>query len=318
MKHRIKDLIKRQLFSIYKLGTKLGVHILPVHYYSPLPNVLELEKTTDIWAKKSELPGLDVDLEQQFNNFKSICLPYLSEYEGNKAYRYAVENAFGSGYGYIEAQALHAVIRHFKPKRIIEVGSGVSTWCMLTALKLNKEETGNDSLVTCIEPYPSQKLKELKGFGIELIEKQVQTMSFNEIFVELEENDFLFIDSSHTVKPGSDVNHLILEILPKLNTGVVVHFHDIYLPYDYSRNVLKTFFHCMETSLLRAFLVHNDKAKIIFCQSHMHYDCKEALKEVFPEYNPQSDINGISDQKYKPFENPVDEHFPSSIYIQIQ
>ncbi|HDY90325.1 MAG TPA: hypothetical protein ENH82_19670, partial [bacterium] len=84
MKHRIKDLIKRQLFSIYKLGTKLGVHILPVHYYSPLPNVLELEKTTDIWAKKSELPGLDVDLEQQFNNFKSICLPYLSEYEGNK------------------------------------------------------------------------------------------------------------------------------------------------------------------------------------------------------------------------------------------
>ncbi len=318
MKRHIKNLIKRQLFSIYKLGTRLGVHILPVHYYSPIPNIIDLERTKSIWAKKSELPGLELDLEQQVNNLKRICMPYQSEYEGNKAYKYAVDKAFGPGYGYIEAQALHAVIRHYKPKRIIEVGSGVSTWCMLTALQLNKDETGSDPSFTCIEPYPSQKLRELKGSRIELIEKQVQTVSFNEAFVELGENDFLFIDSSHTVKPGSDVNYLILEILPKLSTGVIIHFHDIYLPYDYALNVLQTFFHWMETSLLRAFLVHNDKARIIFCQSHLHYDRKEALKEVFPEYNPQKDINGIRDEKYKPFENPIDEHFPASIYIQIQ
>ena len=200
MKRHIKNLIKRQLFSIYKLGTRLGVHILPVHYYSPIPNIIDLERTKSIWAKKSELPGLELDLEQQVNNLKRICMPYQSEYEGNKAYKYALDKAFGQGYGYIEAQALHAVIRHYKPKRIIEVGSGVSTWCMLTALQLNKDETGSDSSFTCIEPYPSQKLRELKGSRIEikLIEKQVQTVSFNEAFVELGENDFLFSKSSLT------------------------------------------------------------------------------------------------------------------------
>lgn len=181
---------------------------------------------------------------------------------------------------------------------------------------MNREDTGEDFLITCIEPYPSKKLKALKE--IELIEKQVQTVCYGDIFAELGEDDLLFIDSSHTVKPGSDVNHLILEILPQLKAGVMVHFHDIYLPYDYSRSVLQTFFHWMETSLLRAFLLHNERAEIVFCLSQLHYDCKEVMKEVFPEYNPQLDSNGILDEKYKPFESPVDEHFPSSIYIKIQ
>lgn len=316
MKHRIRGLLKRQLFWIYKLGTRLGVHIVPVHYYSSIPDIIELEKTQSVWAKKSELPGLEVDLEQQVHNLRSICMPYQTEYEGNRAYRYAVDNAFGPGYGYVEAQALHGVIRHFKPKRVVEVGSGVSTWCMLAALKMNKEQTGNDFSITCIDPFPSKKLKALRE--IELIEKPVQTVGFEDAFVELGENDLLFIDSSHTVKPGGDVNHLVLEILPKLRAGVVVHFHDITLPYDYSRKVLHTFFHWTETSLLRAYLVNNDRAKIIFCQSYLHYECQEALRELFPGYNPQSDINGMRDVDHKPPYNPTDEHFPSSIYIQIQ
>ena len=153
---------------------------------------------------------------------------------------------------------------------------------------------------------------------INLIEKQVQAVPFEEAFGELGENDLLFIDSSHAVKPGSDVNHLILEILPRLHPGVIVHFHDIYLPFDYQRSVTQTFFHWMETSLLRAFLVHNERARIIFCLSQLHYDRREALREVFPEYNPQSDINGLRDARYKPFQEPVNEHFPSSIYIRIQ
>ena len=142
MKRRIKNLLKRQLLSMYKLGTRLGVHVLPVHYYSPVPDILELERTADIWAKKSKLPGLEFNLDEQAANLKRICLPYRSEYAGNKAYRHAIDNTFGPGYGYIEAQALHAVIRHYKPRHIIEVGSGVSTWCMLAALKINREEGG--------------------------------------------------------------------------------------------------------------------------------------------------------------------------------
>ncbi|CAN2050562.1 Class I SAM-dependent methyltransferase [Candidatus Magnetomoraceae bacterium gMMP-13] len=316
MKHRIKNYIKHILFSLYKFGTRLGVHILPVHYYSPVPDIVELEKTQSIWAKKSQLPGILVDLDEQVNNLKIICMPYQSEYEGNKAYRFAVDEAFGPGYGYIEAQALHAIIRYYKPKRIIEVGSGVSTWCILNALKFNKEEGNNDCLITCIEPYPSRKLKSLTE--INLIEKAVQTVGYEDNFSDLGQNDFLFIDSSHTVKPGSDVNYLILEILPRLNAGVIVHFHDIYLPYDYEREVLQTFFHWMETSLLRAFLIHNDRTRIIFSQSHLHYDRRDAMSEVFPEYNPQSDINGIQNKKVNFLSFLMDEHFPSSIYIQMR
>jgi predicted O-methyltransferase YrrM len=316
MKRRIMHWVGRQLFYFYRFATRFGVHILPVHYHSPVPNIVELEKTKDIWARKSELPGLEMDLIQQVDNLKKICIPFQSEYEENKAYQYAVEKAFGPGFGYIEAQALHAVIRHYKPKQVIEVGSGVSTWCMLNALKTNQVETGNDFSITCIEPYPSNELKALSE--IELVEKQGQTVFYEDAFAKLGENDLLFIDSSHTVKPGSDVNHLILEILPRLNPGVIVHVHDIYFPYDYQRTVLQTYFHWMESSLLRAFLIHNDRVRIIFCLSYLHYEDRDALKEVFPEYNPQSDVDGIRDKRYKPFTHPPGEHFPSSIYLEIR
>lgn len=306
--------IKRAILRIHKLGIRLGLHILPVHYYSPVPNILELEKSKDVWAKKSELPGISVNLDEQAANLKTICVPYQDEFVGNKVYREGVRSHFGPGYGYIEAQALHAIIRHYKPRRIIEVGSGVSTYCMLTAAEMNKKETGQNTTIVSIEPYPSKKLKGLQQ--IELIPQQVQTVPFG-VFTQLGRGDILFIDSSHTVKPGGDVNFLILEVLPRLQQGVIIHFHDIYLPYDYQRGVLRTFLHWAETSLLRSFLTFNERAKIIFCLSHLHYERQDVLKQVFPEYNPQSDVNGLQLEKYKPFD-PIPEHFPSSIYVQIE
>jgi hypothetical protein len=314
MDRKAKDTFKRILFYIYKLGTRIGIHILPVHYYSPVPNIIELEKTKEIWARKSELPGISMNLEEQMQNLRKICLPYQNEYIGNLTYKEAVSKHFGPGFGYIEAQALHAVIRYYKPQRVIEVGSGVSTYCSLTALKMNEGETGNPFSITCIEPYASERLKSLSQ--IELIQQKVQTVSIR-LFDKLGENDILFIDSSHCVKPGSDVNHIILEILPRLKPGVIIHFHDIQLPFDYQRNVLKTFLHWTETSLLRAFLINNDKVKIVFCLSNLHYECKSDLKEIFPDYLPQVDCDGLVIDQVKPFED-TPQHFPSSIYIQIK
>ena len=314
MKRYIKSLSKRIFLSIHKIGIRLGFQIIPVHYYSPVPNILELQRTKSLWAKKSDLPGISVNLDEQVNNLRTICLHYQKEYAGNKVFQEGVAKHFGPGYGYIEAQALHGVIRFYKPKRIIEVGSGVSTYCMLKAQEMNMEDTKQSCLITCIEPYPSDRLRQLSN--IKLIPKEVQNIPLD-IFRKLEENDILFIDSSHTVKPGSDVNYLILEVLPCLHSGVIVHFHDIYLPFDYQRDVLQSFLHLTETSLLRAFLMFNEKVKIIFCLSQLHYDRKEALAEVFPEYNPQSDVNGLRDEPVPPF-GQISKHFPSSIYIQIQ
>src|SRR4029453_2696539 len=144
MKRWLRQQAKRQLFALHRLGTRLGVHVLPVHYYSPVPDLIQLERTRDVWARKSELPGLGVDLDAQVRNLEAICLPHQAEVVGNPAYRYAVEHAFGPGYGYIEAQALHAVIRHFAPRLVMEIGSGVSPWCILHALERNRDESGRE------------------------------------------------------------------------------------------------------------------------------------------------------------------------------
>jgi hypothetical protein len=236
--------------------------------------------------------------------YEKICIPFQSEYIGNQNYLKASSEHFGPGFGPIEAQALHGIIRYYKPGRIIEVGSGVSTYCSLKAIEKN-----NHGHITCIEPFPSDKLKSLSQ--ISLIEKEVQKVPF-ETFDSLSNNDLLFIDSSHTVKNRSDVNYLVLEVLPRLNQGVIVHFHDIFLPYDYQIDILRAYLQWSETSLLRAFMINNDKAEIIFSLSQLHEDKKRDLLDVFPEYNPLKTFNGLTEEP-----RPWNDHFPSSIYIKI-
>lgn len=313
MKKRIKNIAKRTILGIYRLGTRLGVHVIPVHYYSGQPNVVELEKTKSVWAKRSEMPGISIDMSQQAENVKAICAPYKDETLGNKTYHEGVAKRFGPGFGYIEAQALHGVIRHYKPKKIVEVGSGVSTYCMIAALDLNEQETGERTQITCVEPYPSERLQHLER--ITLIPQKVQTAPL-EVFTSLSAGDLLFIDSSHTVKTGGDVNYLFLEVLPRLAPGVIVHIHDINFPYDYLPDVLETFLSQSEVSLLRAYLIFNDKASIVFCMSQLHYDCPEVLAEVFPDYRPRLIADGLWNSGSKAFD-VFPEHFPSSIYIQI-
>ena len=118
------------------------------------------------------------------------------------------------------------MVRHFQPRLIIEIGGGFSTLLLTEAAARN-----NTSALTCIEPFPQEFLKQ--GFpGLHrLIEKKVEDIDL-EFFSELHSGDILFIDSSHTVKIGGDVNYLFLEVLPRLEPGVIVHIHDIFLPFD--------------------------------------------------------------------------------------
>ena len=155
-RNAIKRALLRAILGVHKLGIRFGIHILPVHYYSPVPNILELQRTRDVWARKSDLPGVSVNLDGQAANLQVICMPYQSEYAGNKFYEEAVSNHSGPGHGYIEAQALHGFIRHYKPKRIVEVGSGVSTYCMLKACEMNAKETGPNSKIVSIDPLSFQ------------------------------------------------------------------------------------------------------------------------------------------------------------------
>jgi len=305
--------IKRMLLGGHKAGLRLGTAVLPNHFYSSVPDLNELGTTRSLWARKSSLPRVCVDLEEQVRNLREICLPYEAEYRGNRHYLAAVERNYGLGFGYIEAQTLHSVIRHYEPRKIVEVGSGISTYCMLQAAKVNEANGRSPCEITCIEPYPSPWLRQAPA---ELLQQKVQTVPLD-LFLSLEPNDLLFIDSSHAVKTGSDVVFLVLEVLPRLRPGVVIHIHDIFLPFDYSPNKMQSFFDWQETALIHAFLIGNLGVRIVLCLSQLHEERPQDLAKVFPEYRRICLSSGL----YPSHENTPERcgaHFPSSLFLQIQ
>lgn len=138
-----------------------------------------------------------------------------------------------------------------------------------------------------------------------------------DLFLELERDDILFIDSSHTVKPGGDVNFLIMEVLPRLRPGVIVHFDDIYLPFDYGPSILKNYYQWSETSLLRAFLIHNEKVEIILSLRMLYYERLQALLNIFPDFEPgEMTQQGLYPDRFGPFDYPPGDR-PAAMFIRI-
>ncbi len=306
MRKQLRTLGKAVFLQVHTAMLGLGVIVLPKHYYAPVPDIRELRRTRERWARRSDMRGLHVDLDRQLAVLRNMAGRFEPEYRDNAAFRHGTTKGFGPGFGFIEAQALHGVIRGARPSRIIEVGSGVSTHCMLNAAGLNAAE-GSPCSITCIEPYPSGWLK---SAPVALIPRPVQDVELG-AFDELASGDLLFIDSTHAVRTGGDVVHIVLNILPRLRPGVIVHFHDIYLPYDFQRDADRSLFQWMETALLHAYLIDNARTGILFCLSQLHYDRPEALREIFPEYRPEPHENGLQT------EPPAGRHFPSSLYLRV-
>ncbi len=206
------------------------------------------------------------------------------------------------------------MIRHFKPKRIIEIGSGNSTYCSALAIRKNKENDRNyDCEFIAIEPYPNETLK--KGFPelTKLIPKKLQDVPL-ETFMNLKENDILFIDSSHVLYIGNDVKYEFLEILPRINKGVIIHIHDIFLPKEYPPVwIFNLFRFYNEQYLLQAFLTLNNNFKVIWAGKYMHLKHEEKLKKIFNSFSKDiTDFRSKSLKKVK--EWPIE--WPSSFWIK--
>lgn len=270
----------------------------PAHYYSPLPHVGALKQNLPRWYKEDTAPGVDWNLDEQLELLGELA-PYSSETLALPPFSEVTQDGYGPGYGEIEAVLLYMMLRYVKPARVVEVGSGVSTFYTLTALETNRKN-GVASKLTCIEPYPNNKLRALVSErNVGLRECQVQDAGF-EIFAELFGNDVLFIDSSHVSKKDSDVDFLFLEVLPRLRRGVLIHIHDISLPMPalpQEHFLFDTYLFWNENALVRAFLSFNTAFQIVMCQSYLHFDKPEALKSLVPNYNPQT-------------------HFPTSLWLQ--
>ncbi|MBA2334162.1 MAG: class I SAM-dependent methyltransferase [Pyrinomonadaceae bacterium] len=230
--------LKRGLYNIYSttvpmvLSKTLGLIGYNISrqkdYYSPLPTASHLKKNIGRWYRPSELSGVKYDLVEMKELLTTLLSRYLDEFLEIPPYRELQDQGFGLGYTPVDALTLFLMIRHIKPARYIEVGSGLSTYYCSLAAKKNAEE-GFPVKITCIEPYPFEKLYSITG--IEILAKEVQNVE-PAFFDQLQENDVFFIDSSHSLRVDSDVAYLYLEILPKLKNGVFIHVHDISFPYN--------------------------------------------------------------------------------------
>ena len=268
---------------------KFGVHVLPVHYYSPVPDTRELRKNLDKWYREWSFTGVDFNMEGQLQILDDLRA-YKRECDDLPPYNDPFLHELGEGFGEVESHILYAMIRRLKPRNVIEVGSGISTFFSVNALSRNNEEAGIAATMTCIEPYPRPALHKVNGAcEMRIIPKLVQEVSA-EVFEALSGGDILFIDSSHMVKINGDVNYLYLEVLPRLAEGVVVHIHDICFPYptpppDYWILTKHQFW--TEAALVQAFLIFNSAFKVLLCSSYLHYKAPEALYSVFsfPKYD---------------------------------
>ncbi len=255
----------------------------PGHYYSPIVNVEEVKnKENEIWQHPmiDGIAGIDLNTEAQIaliNELKKYYadIPFSSFKDANR--RYYFENDL---YSYTDAIILYSFIRHFKPKRIIEAGSGFTSAVMLDTKNIFFQGHGLE--LTFIEPYPVRLyslITENDKINSRIIENAIQSLNVS-FFEQLEENDILFIDSTHVSKTGSDVNYVLFEILPRLKSGVFIHFHDVFYPFEYPKEWVYGGFNWNENYLLRAYLMYNEIFEIKLFSDYLHVHHKEVFKEM--------------------------------------
>lgn len=269
-----------------------GFNLLPNHHYVPIPDLARLAQHP---TQPSQLVGLDLAEEAQLALLREVFPRYRSEFEGFAQTladaapgQYYLENP---AFKEVDAHALHALVRHHRPARIVEVGSGYSTLCTAAACLRNRAE-GHPCEFVSVEPYPNDLFKDpIHGLD-ELVAKPLEEIGFG-LFEALEANDVLFIDSTHVLSTGSDVARLYLEILPRLRPGVLVHIHDIFLPADYPRDWLteeQIFWN--EQYLLQAFLAFNSSFEVVFAAHFLHLRHPDLLAAAVPGYDPQRSAPG--------------------------
>lgn len=256
----------------FKLWERRGYHVTPVHFYSPIPDTREMERRE---FRSSACTGIDLRATTQLGLLRDFSR-FAPEYDALP--RAPVDN----GGFYLQNDAFQGIDphvyccmqRHFQPKTIIEVGSGYST---LLGAQIARH---NDTRYLCIDPWPRDFVS--KGIaGVEFIKSRVEDLDVS-LFTQLQANDILFVDSSHVVRTASDVCFLILEVLPRLKAGVIVHFHDIFLPFEYPKEwITKNHSFWTEQYLLQAYLSDNTHAEVLFANHFMATTYPTEIRATF-------------------------------------
>jgi len=261
------------------------LHMYPLgHPMSPIPDMELVKKLSGKIFRSGveEIPGVDLNDKFQLellNNISPLALdmPHLKNDPGE--FRYSFDNYFFTG---SDAVLLYSLIRHFKPQKIVEVGSGFSSALMLDTCDL---DSSLETELTFIEPHP-ERLESLLSENDKkkcLIRREYLQDIDLTLFEKLSSGDMIFVDTSHQMKVGSEVLYLLFHILPRLKPGVLIHFHDLFWPFEYSKEWVEVGRSWNEAYGLRSFLQYNNDFEIVFFNSYMGTLHQESLNSLFPD-----------------------------------
>lgn len=257
-----------------------GFHLLPTHFYSPLPIVHQIPPETWTWSWEGT-PGLKFDLEQQLDFLQGL-VPWVQDLLSSaKDPPLSNPPLFNGKFDSVDAAVYYALLRQLRPKTVVECGAGYSSLFAARAITEN-----NHGTLILIDPFPPNFLLEVKKPFLHLVPKPIQEIDFG-VFTDLQPGDVLFYDGSHVSKTGSDVNHFVLKVLPRIKPGVWIHFHDIFLPYEYPRSWLEQYrLFWNEQYLVLAFLLFNPCFEVVAAHHALTQDRPEEVAALFPTLRP--------------------------------
>jgi hypothetical protein len=267
-----------------RIASTLGWDLTRRHYLSPLPELDHLPQ--GLWDGPGELRGLDLRVDEALAFLERDLRGFISELElprhptpdGPTGGYYLANGSYES----VDAEILYSILRFARPRRVVELGSGASSQVIDFARRVNDRD-GESFTHEIFDPFPfSSQMGVVEGAVV----KAVRAEDLDPPVVEkLSAGDVLFVDTTHTVKTGGDVVHIVLNMLPRVAPGVLVHFHDIFLPYEYPREwVLDRRYAWAEQYLVQAFLAFNPTYEVVFPAHAVTRSAPQLVQEVIPSY----------------------------------
>lgn len=270
----LKILSHRSLFHFWE---RCGIHVTPVNFYQPIPNTRELGSHD--WGRARPLPGVDLDARRMLTLLVEMGAAHLPEFasklRSGELHPFRIDNGFFES---VDAEVLYALVRRTKPRKIIEIGCGNSSLVFDAALRANSaEDPSSDCELLLVDPFPSPLLQHLQWRNRRLLSTPVQQLPASETR-SLAPGDILFIDSSHVLATGSDVEYEFRELIPSVQPGVLVHVHDVFTPRDYPKEwLMRSRLFWTEQYALELFLSFNSAFEVLWAGNFMRHAHADAL-----------------------------------------
>lgn len=273
----------RRAIRLAQADTHSPQHVLPGHYASPIPSLREVRADQERIFDRTcrHIPGIDLRESEQMALMEQFVghyrqMPFAAGTVPGS--RYHLDNDF---FTHMDGVILFCMLMHLKPRRVVEIGSGYSSRAMLDT---SGRFLGGATEFVFVEPEPGRLLSLLspeEAASLRVVRDRVQNVPLG-LFDTLGENDILFIDSSHVAKVGSDVNHLLFRVLPRVRRGVYVHFHDVFFPFEYPESWIYEGRALNEAYMLRAFLQYNVAFEVVVMNGFIQQFHEAWLRQNMP------------------------------------